>query len=163
MSNIELSGLFLNLILYIIIIFPVIIISRKKNITKNKKTFIKFLIISTVIEILFSLFIYSYSRNFFSIFTETTGIINFATHCSKILFICSPLYGFKILVPSLLKNKNAKKTVILVASKITANILFAIIGFFIFNFKGFLYSFPICDFIFYIICIIIFIKYIKNY
>lgn len=163
MSNIELSGLFLNFILYILIIFPVIFIAKKLNITKNKKIFIKFLIISTIIEILISLFIYNYSKNFFSIFTKTPGIINFATHCSKILFICSPLYAFKILTPYLFKKNRIKKTVILVLSKITANIIFAIAGFLIFNFKGFLYSFPACDFLFYIINIIIFIKYINNY
>lgn len=162
MSNIEFYGLFLNLILYIIIISPVIFICRKKNIIKSKKIFVRALIISTFIEILFSFFIYNYSKKFFSLFTETTGIINFATHCSKILFICSPLYGFKFLIPRLLKKNNAKKTVILVITKITANIIFAITGYLLFNFKGILYSVPVCDFVFYIVYLIIFIKYLKN-
>ena len=42
--------------------------------------------------------------------------------------------------------------------KIVVNILFMILGYIIFSNKGFLFSFPICDFIFYIIYIALFIK-----
>ena len=53
----------------------------------------------------------------------------------------------EITVPAM--NKGG--TAILVLSKIAVNILLIFIGYFLFDTKGILYSFPICDLIYYLI------------
>ena len=163
MDRIHLIGLFLNFIIYFLMLIPVFFILFNKSIYENKKKFLSFLCISTLIEIFLSCVLYIFSKNIFSIFTKTTGIINYATYSSKILFISSSLYGIKFLVPYYiwkLENKN-KKTAILVLSKIAVNILFIFIGYILFNTKGILYSFPICDLIYCIIYLKIFLKVIR--
>lgn len=155
MNSIQISGLALNLIIYIIILFPIIIISFNKKNYNSKKSFIIVLIYSTIIEIFFSLIIYCFPEKIFSLFTKKNGIINFAVYCSKILFITSCFFSLKILIPSYLFNNNLqKKSVILVLTKITATLLFAYTFYIFFNTKGLLFSFPFCDFIFYIIYIL---------
>lgn len=157
--KIQVLGLILNLIIYVLMIAPIIIVSFNKKIYTTKKILIKSLIILITIEIIFSIFLYLFSRNIFSFFVKTSGIINYAIYASKILFITSSLYPIKYLIPMYFYNKNyTKKTTILFSLKIVVNILFMILGYIIFSNKGFLFSFPICDFIFYIIYIALFIK-----
>lgn len=151
LNQVQINGLFLNLIIYIIMILPIIFISLKKSIYETKEKFILWLIISTICEIIFSILFHKFSKNIFSIFTNTTGIINYAVYASKILFISSSLYSLKILLPAYISKKDSKKTAILVLSKITVNLIFILIGYSLFNIKGILYSFPICDIIYYII------------
>lgn len=148
-NQVQIQGLLLNLIIYTFMLFPIICISFKKCIY-NKNTFLFSIIAATIIEILLSMFVYIFSDKIFSIFTDKIGVINYAVYASKILFISSSLYSLKVLLPSFLFQKNAKKTVILVLSKITAHIFLIFICYILFNTKGILYSFPICDFVFYI-------------
>lgn len=150
-NQVEVCGLVINFIIYIFMILPIILISFKKSIYTSKKIFLLFLIFSIVLETIFSLILYNFSRNIFSLFTSTTGIINYSIYASKILFISSSLYSFKILIPAYISIESRKKTAILVLSKITVNLIFIFIGYSIFNTKGILYSFPLCDIIFYII------------
>lgn len=152
MNTIQLKALFLNLIIYLITITPLILISLNKKIYSTKKSFFSGLIYCTFLEILISVVFYIFAENIFSIFSNTSGIINYAVYSSRILFISSSLFAIKILIPAYLYNqKQIKKVVILVISKITTTAILAIILFVIFSTKGILFAFPICDFIFYII------------
>lgn len=159
MDKIHFIGLFLNFIIYLILLIPSLLISFKQNIYKNPKKFILYFIYATSFEIGLSIFFHIFSREIFSIFTNISGIINYAVYSSKILFITSSLYSIKILIP-LYIIKNNKKTAILVFSKIAVHLFLAILGYILFSTKGFLYSFPICDFVYYIIYIVTFLKII---
>lgn len=163
MNNVQLLGIFLNLIIYFIIILPIIIISLNKKIYNNKKYFCLTLILSFLIEIILSIIIYVFSKSIFSLFSSIPGIVNYAVYSSKILFITSSLYGLKILIPAYLFNKKMKKkSAILFLLKIAVNMILIFIGYNLFNTKGILYSFPICDLIFYILYITIFLNIIRN-
>lgn len=157
MNEIQIKGLFLNLLIYIIMIAPTIIISLNKRNYSTKRNFLSTLIYCTTLEIILSLILYLFPGKIFSIFTNTTGIINFAVYASKILFIFSSLFAIKIIIPAYLINTN-KKITILVLSKIVITIISCITFYFIFSTKGFLFVFPICDFIFYIIYILYIIR-----
>lgn len=165
MNKIQLYALILNLIIYIIMIFPIIIISRRKSIYKNKKKFITYLIFTIILEIILSLIIYTFPKKIFSIFTAKTGIINYAVYASKILFISSSLYGIKILIPTFIYYNNlkikSKKTAIFLLSKIAVTLILIFIGYNLFNTKGMLYAFPLSDLIYYIIYIIFFLNIIR--
>lgn len=163
MNKIQFIALSFNLIIYLFMLTPVFYLLFNKTIYKNKKTFISSLCVSFFIEIFLSGLLYIFSYEIFSIFTKTTGIINYAVYSSKILFITSSLYSIKFLIPAyILKNENEhKKTAILVLSKIAVNIIFIFIGYSLFNTKGMLYSFPICDLIYYIIYIKLFLNIIR--
>lgn len=157
--KIQIYGLLSNLIAYILMIIPIIIISFNKSNYISKSNLIKSLLIITTIEIILSSLLYTFSRNIFSLFIKTSGIINYAVYASKILFIVSSLYGIKYLIPIYMFNKNnQKKATIIFISKIVANIVFIFIGYNLFSTKGILFSFPLCDLIYYVIYIYIFIK-----
>lgn len=157
MNSAKFGGIILNLIIYIIMIFPIILVLFKKSIYKNKKTLLTNLIFITILEVGLSIILYLFSKYVFSIFANTSGIINYAIFASKIIFISSSLYGIKFLIPAFL-YKFDKKTTILFLSKIVVNLIFIFIAYNLFSTKGALYSLPICDFIYYIIYIILFIK-----
>ena len=90
------------------------------------------------------------------------GIVNYSVYASKILFISSSLFGIKILFPVyLIQNNMKKKSAILVFSKIAVLLIFILIGYNLFNFKGLLFAFPVSDLIFYIIYIIVFLNIIR--
>lgn len=160
MNKIQISALTLNFIIYIIMISPILYISLKKSIYTKKKKFIFNLIISTIIEIILSIILYNFSKQIFSIFSNTQGIINYAIYASKIIFISSSLYSLKILLPIYI-YKNEKKSAILFISKIAVNLILIFIGYNFFNTKGILYSLPICDLIYYIIYLLIFLNIIR--
>lgn len=162
MTEIQLTGLFLNFIIYLIMIFPVIIISLNKKNYENKNHFISIVIFSFIIEIILSFSLYKFSPNIFSFFSNTPGIVNYSVYASKILFISSSLFGIKVLFPIyLIQNNMKKKSAILVLSKIAVLLIFILIGYNLFNFKGFLFAFPVSDLIFYIIYIIVFLNIIR--
>lgn len=162
MTKIQITGLFLNFIIYLIMIFPIVIISLNKKNYKNKNHFIFVTIFSFIIEIVLSFILYKFSKNIFSLFSSTSGIVNYAVYASKILFISSSLYGLKILIPAfLIQNNMKKKSAILVFSKIAVLFIFILIGYNLFNFKGILFALPISDLIFYIIYIIVFLNIIR--
>lgn len=152
MNTVQLKALFLNLIVYLVMTTPIIIASLNKNNFSTKKKFLSTLIYCTIFEIIFSVILYSFSENIFSLFTTTTGVINFAVYASKILFISSSLFAIKIVVPAYLKT--TKKITILVLSKTVITIISCIILYTLFSTKGFLFAFPICDFIFYTVYIL---------
>lgn len=151
MNIVQIKGLFLNFIVYLIMIIPIIIVSLNKKNYSTKKKFLSTLICCTILEIIFSLILYLFPEKIFSVFTNTTGIINFAVYASKILFISSSLFAIKITVPTYLRINKNKKITILVLSKIVITITSCIAFYFLFSTKGFLFSFPICDFLFYVI------------
>ena len=152
MSEIQLTSLFLNFIIYsIFIILNIIIILFNKNFN-SKKNIIKTLITCTIINVILSLILYSSTRFIFTIFKVSPGIINHAIYSSKILFITSSLFAFNVLTPiTLLKTNQQKKSAILVLSKIAVTIFTMFIGYHLFDFKGLLYSFPLINIIF--VCI----------
>lgn len=155
MISIHIKALFLNFIIYLIMLIPLILISLNKKIYSTKKDFFSSLIYCTILEIVLSAILYIFSNNIFSIFTNTTGIVNFAVYSSKILFISSSLYALKILIPTYLYNQNKKKKLaIFIFSKTAITIFTVTLFYIIFNTKGALFAFPICDFIFYIIYIL---------
>lgn len=158
--KVQINGLILNLIIYILMIIPILIISFRKSNYISKKNLIKSSCLSIIIGIILSIILYIYSKNIFSIFTDVSGIINYSVYASKILFITSSLYTIKYFIPIYFwKNNNPKKATILVTSKIVVNIIFILIGYILFSTKGFLFSFPLCDLIYYIIYIFLFFTY----
>lgn len=152
MNEVQIKGLFLNLIIYIIMITPIIIIALNKKFLSAKRTFLLTLIYCTFLEIALSFILFLFPEDIFSLFTNTTGIVNFSVYASKILFISSSLFALKILIPAYLNQ--TKKITILVLSKIVITIVSCIISYILFSTKGFLFAFPICDFVFYIVYIL---------
>lgn len=150
MNEVQIKALFFNLIIYIVMISPIIIISTNSRFFASKKKFLSTLIYCTLLEIALSFILFLFPEKIFSLFTNIKGIINFAVYASKILFISSSLFAFEIIVPVYLKNKNRKIT-ILVLSKIVITIILCTFLYFIFNTKGLLFAIPICDFVFFII------------
>ena len=158
MNKVQFYGLLLNLIIYLIMIFPIILISFNKKIYENKLKFLFYLCFSIIINILFSIVIYTFSRNIFSFISKTPGIINYAVYASKIVFTSSSLYSINFLIPAYLfiNNKNwQKKSAILFLSKIAVHLILGLISFYLFNMKGILFSIPICDIVYYAIYIIL--------
>ena len=136
MDSIKFFALSYNFIIYIIMVFPIIVICLNNKIYKSKTSFIYAISLSVILEILFSLIVYAFPRKIFSIFSNSNGIINYSVYASKILFISSSLYGIKFLIPSYLFNKKMKKkSAILVLSKIAVLIIFILIGYNLFNIK----------------------------
>lgn len=152
MNEVQIKSIFLNLIIYIVMISPIIIISTNKNFFTSKRKFLSTLIYCTFLEIALSFILFLFPERIFSLFTNTLGVINFSIYASKILFIASSLFALKIIVPAYLNQ--TKKITILVLSKIVINIIFCIIFYTIFSIKGFLFAFPVCDFIFCIVYIL---------
>lgn len=163
MNNVQIIGIALNLIIYFIITFPLLIICFIKKIYSSKEIFIKWCIISTLIEIVLSIILYTFSKEIFFFFPVSNGIKNYAVYASKILFITSSFYSLKFLIPTyLFENSSKSKTLLLVFLKIILTFCMIFILNFIFNTKGIFYAFPICDLIFYVIYIVSFIKVIKK-
>lgn len=161
MDTYKIIALSFNFIIYLFMLTPIFYLLFKKTIYENKKTFISFLCISIFIETFLSCILYVFSHEIFSLFTNVTGTINYSVYCFKILFISSSLYGIKFLIPAYLYKNKHKKTAILVLSKIAVNILLIFIGYILFDTKGILYSFPICDLIYYLIYIKLFLNIIR--
>ena len=162
MDKIQIYGLIINIVIYIIITTPVQIISFIKGIYKNRQKFIAILASCIIYFIIVSYVLYSFPYKIFSLFTSTRGIINYGVYVFKILFISSSLYAIKILIPKFIYYQTkTKKIAILVFSKTALTIIFSVIGYLLFNFKGIFFTFPLIDFIYSIIYIYVFYKYIK--
>lgn len=160
MNTIQIQALALNLIIYLLMIFPLILVSLNKKIYTTKKSFLSSLIYCTILEVFLSAILYMFSNNIFSLFTSKNGIINYAVYSSKILFISSSLYALKILIPANIYNQNKqKKLATFVCTKIAVTIFLIFILYSLFNTKGILFSFPVCDFIFYIIYFLEIVRY----
>ncbi len=160
MNAIQIQALFINLIIYLFMITPIIVVSLNKKIYATKKSLLSSLIYCTIFEIIFSSILYIFPNLIFSLFTKKSGIINYAIYSFKILFISSSLFALKILIPANLYNQNKRKKVAtLVFTKIAILIFLIFIFYNLLNTKGILFSFPICDFIFYVIYILEIIRY----
>lgn len=151
-----LKALLINLIIYIIFIIIPIIIILKANFS-NKKETLAWLAISVLIDSIFSILLYRFSYNILSLFTNSAGVINLSVFILRIAFLDSSLFSIKIIISKYLFINN-KKTAILFLAKIAVNIVLSILGYTLFKSAGLLYSFPICNFIFYIIYIFLFAK-----
>ena len=162
MNKILVFGLLLNIILYIVITLPIRIISLNKKIYENNKKFILILIISLIYFVSISFVLYSLPlpHMFFSLFTKTSGIVNYGIYAFKILFLSSSLYSIKLLIPKYLVLVENKKIAILKIkiSKITITILLSFINYLIFNTKGILFTIPIVDLVFSIVYLYFYIK-----
>ncbi len=160
MNTIQIQALLINLIIYLFMTTPVMAVSLNKKIYTTKKTFISSLFYCTIFEIIFSTILYIFPNAIFSLFTKKTGIINYAIYSSKIIFMSSSLFALKILIPANLYNQNKiKKVATFIFTKIAILIVLIFIFYNLFNTKGILFSFPICDFIFYVIYILEIIRY----
>ena len=151
-----LKAILINLIIYIAFIIPSIIVLLKADLS-SKKSVVFWISVTVIITSFLSTCLYEFSNNIFSFFSKTTGVINLCVFISRIVFLDSSLFCLKYIIPKYLYSKN-KKTAILFLSKIAANIVFSILGYIFFNSSGLLYSFPICNLIFYIIFVLIFIR-----
>ena len=151
------TAIILNLIIYLFLLLPLFIMLFSKKLYSDKKSAVRFTSIAILIEVLLSAVLYKFSRNIFSFFNSSTGIVNISVFISRIVFLSSSLYPLKVFIPAYLFKSN-KKTVILILSKITANIVLFFLGYILLSNVGILYSFPICDLIYYIIYVVLFIK-----
>ena len=147
-------GFSMNIVqsLYFLPIFLISIyflISKKPN---------KSLIIHSTIGLIF----YSITLHIFiipicSLFTKNTGIVHFVEYASKIYFICLPLIGFRIFF--ILREKNMKKLYLFIFMRIILLSGITILFHHLFQLKGILYGWTICEFIVFLIsCISFLIK-----
>lgn len=144
MSKISVVSFGLNMLLYLLISIPILVISRNKKIYKTKNNFLLSICIGTIIEIVLSILIYKLPGFIFSRFVSTPGIINYSIFISKIVFSTSSLIAIKILVPFLIINQH--KTVRkLLGTYLLVTIAFCTIGFLYKKTVGFLFGFPISD------------------
>ena len=150
------KAVLINLIIYLVFIIPSVVILLNSNFS-NKKQSIFLLAMTIVFNSVLSICLYKFSYIIFSLFSKTQGVINLCIYISRIIFIDSSLYGIKIIIPRYIFSKN-KKTAILILSKFAVNLILSIIGYILLQSAGLLYSFPICNFVFYIIYVFIFIK-----
>lgn len=145
-------------ILYLIAILPCFIIFNIKKNINSKKTFIKYLCISTLIEIIIFSIIYAFPRNIIKVFSVPQNIENYSVYALKILFIASiftPIhYAFPI---TLLKSQKKKKAVILFSLKLIYIPILIFVNF-VFSTKLALFSMPILDILYSIFLLFIFYK-----
>lgn len=151
------TAIILNLIIYFFLLLPLLIMLFSKKLYIDKKSAIRLTSFAIIVEVFLSALLYKFSRNIFSFFNSSTGIVNISVFISRIVFLSASLYPLKILLPAYLFKSN-KKTVILVLSKITVNIVLFFLGYVLLSNVGILYSFPICDLIYYTIYVVLFIK-----
>lgn len=161
MSKISIVSFGLNMLLYLLISIPILVISKNKKIYKTKNNFILSICIGTIIEIVLSILIYKFPGFIFSRFVSTPGIINYSIFISKIIFSTSSLIAVKILVPTLLINrhKTVKK---LLVTYLIVTIVFCTIGFLYRKTVGFLFGFPISDLVIFAINSIIIFKEFRH-
>lgn len=145
-------------ILYLIAIFPCIIIFIAKKNIFSKKIFFKYLCISTLIEIAIFSLIYAFPRNIVKVFSVPQNIENYSVYALKILFMASiftPIhYAFPIF---LFKNQKKKKAVVLFSLKFIYIPILIFVNF-VFNTKFALFSMPILDIFYSVFLLFIFYK-----
>ncbi len=150
---IKFISILLNIFVYFVMIIPVLIISSREKIYKNRVKFILNVCLATIIEILLSLLMYKYSEKIFGIFSKKFGIINYSVFISRFIFSTSSLFAVRIFAYTLLINKNKpiKKLLIFNTSLLVALCIFGIITK---GTVGFYFAFPITDIVMYIISIV---------
>ena len=139
-NEIELKGLGLIFLYYLILIFPSIIICFNKKYFENRKEFNNIIIGNIIYTILLSMCFYLFYVK-----------INYAIYSGKILFIASSLFPIKYLIPGyIFHNKSKKISIIFAIAKIIDTLICMIIGFYLFDQKGILFAVPFSDVIYYI-------------
>ena len=155
MDKIQIYGLLINLIIYIIITMPIRVLAHYKKIYEDNRKFILTLTISMIYFIIVSFILYSFPFKIFSLFTNTSGIINYGVYAFKILFLSSSLFSIKLLIPNYLSYldilQNKKAILKIKISKIAITVLLSIINFFVYNTKGIFFTISIVDFVYSII------------
>jgi len=147
------SAILINIFVYIILIIPLIISLFFRKIYENKKSVISKLPLFILINIILSAIIYTFSY----VFPKNIGSINLAIYFFRIIFFDSSFYPIKFLFSVYLLKSN-KKTAIILFSKIAVQCILCFIGYKMFSLTGLLYSFPICNIIYYFIYTILFLK-----
>ena len=150
-NEIQLKGLCLIFIFYLILIMPSIIICFNKKYFMDRKKFNNILIGNIIYNIILSMCFYLFYEKIFNIFNLDQGIINYAIYSGKIIFMASSLFAVKYLIPGYIyHNKNKKISIIFAIAKIIDTLICMIIGYYLFNQKGILFAIPVADIIYYI-------------
>ena len=161
-NEIELKGLGLIFLYYLILIFPSIIICFNKKYFENRKEFNYIIIGNIIYTILLSMCFYLFYEKIFTVFNISQGIINYAIYSGKILFIASSLFPIKYLIPGyIFHNKSKKISIIFAIAKIIDTLICMIIGFYLFDQKGILFAVPFSDVIYYIAYMYCYLKIIS--
>ena len=138
-NEIQLKGLCLIFIFYLILIMPSIIICFNKKYFIDRKKFNNILIGNIIYNIILSMCFYLFYEKIFNIFNLDQGIINYAIYSGKIIFMASSLFAVKYLIPGYIyHNKNKKISIIFAIAKIIDTLICMIIGYYLFNQKGLL-------------------------
>lgn len=150
-NEIQLKGLCLIFIFYLILIMPSIIICFNKKYFIDRKKFNNILIGNIIYNIILSMCFYLFYEKIFNIFNLDQGIINYAIYSGKIIFMASSLFAVKYLIPGYIyHNKSKKISIIFAIAKIIDTLICMIIGYYLFNQKGILFAIPVADIIYYI-------------
>ena len=158
-NQIQINGLFINLIIYIILIAPSLIICFFKKAFSTRKNFNNILIINIIITIFLSLIFYLFYESILNSLPLDQGVINYAIYAGKIIFISSSLYPLKYLIPVyFFNNKNKKASIVLAIAKIIDTFICMFLGYLLFNTKGILFGIPFADIIYYLAYIYLYLK-----
>ena len=85
-NQIQVQGLFINLIIYIILIAPSLITCFFKKYFLDRKNFNNILIINIIITIFLSLIFYLFYESILNLLPCDQGAINYAIYTGKIIF-----------------------------------------------------------------------------
>lgn len=158
-NQIQVQGLFINLIIYIILIAPSLITCFFKKYFLDRKNFNNILIINIIITIILSLIFYLFYESILNLLPCDQGAINYAIYTGKIIFISSSLYPLKYLIPVyFFNNKNKKASIVLAIAKIIDTFICMFLGYLLFNTKGILFGIPFADIIYYLAYIYLYLK-----
>lgn len=158
-NQIQIYGLGLVFIFYLILNLPSIIICFFKKYFSDRKTFNYVLLSNILVTVFLSLIIYIFSEKLFNLFPVDQGIINYGIYSMKILFITSSLYPIKFLIPAyFFHNKSKKISITLAIAKIIDTLICMFIGYILFDTKGILFAVPIADAIYYIAYMFLYLK-----
>lgn len=158
-NQIQINGLFVNLIIYIILITPSLITCFFKKAFSSRKYFNNILIINIIITIFLSLIFYLFYESILNFLPFNQGVINYAIYAGKIIFISSSLYPLKYLIPVyFFNNKNKKASILLAFAKIIDTFICMFLGYLLFNTKGILFGIPFADIIYYLSYLYLYLK-----
>ena len=156
--NIWIESFLCNLIVYLVFSFPIFILIKNIGVnTKRKTTYT--IVASTIAEIFCFTILYMFPEEIFQCFPVREGVKNTSRFISRIIFICSSLNSFALIIPIFLFKKGHKKRIItLVLTKMITLVLSFSILLKVFSIETALFSVPCIDLLFDIILIILYIK-----
>jgi hypothetical protein len=149
--------LIFNLFIYIIDAIAIAIIFKRTDFSKNGKDFrlnLKMTIansfcISSFISIICAIIIYCFSGKILSLFSLSSGIINYSTFALKTWFIASPFIGLELTIfyyYSIIACN--QKPVFILLVKFLAYVILALCFHLISKTNCIVYAKPICDILF---------------